>query len=485
MDHLTEIFPWNDNFETGIAEIDVQHRRLIQLLNLLASHLVYRSDPPTLISVFNELADYAVYHFQTEEAIWNQYFTGDESEAKHKQAHESFIESVVALKTEEQSKSMEEVLEDTLSFLTHWLAFHILDSDKHLARIVLAMQSGQPLEQAKLQAERDMAGAMKILVETILSMYDSLSSRTLHLMKEVLERQRAEAKLRLAGNIFENTLDAILITDAEHLIVDANPALYQSCGLTEDTLIDKRLEDVKSGFSNPELSGTIWAAVAMHGHWSGEIANRASNGELETKWLTISSIEDESGCITNYVAVFSNVTQLIKNQHNLKKLAHHDPLTGLPNRLLLTDRLELAMAHAERTRESLAICFVDLDGFKQVNDRMGHDAGDALLREIAWRLKGSVRQSDTVARMGGDEFVLLLGEMKHPSDCKSFLDKLLAEVSQPVSIGSEQAYISASIGVSVYPEDGSTGEILMTLADRAMYAAKQAGKSRYHFHNIV
>ncbi len=484
MIEIAEIFPWSDQFETGIAEIDAQHRRLVQLLNLLASHLVHQSDPPTLISVFTELADYAVYHFQTEEAIWHHYFPGDEAEARHKQVHDSFIYSVLALKFEEHTKPMEKVLEDTLSFLTHWLAFHILDSDKHLARVVLAMQSGMSLERAKLQAERDMAGAVKVLVETILSMYDSLSTRTLQLMKEVLERQRAEEKLRLAGNIFENTLDAILITDAEHHVIDANPALYQSCGHMDTPLIGKRLEDVKSGFSQPEFASRTWSAVAEHGHWSGEITSRVPSGELETKWMTLSAIKDEQARITHYVAVFSNVTQLIQNQHTLKRLAHYDPLTGLPNRTLLADRLELAMAHAERTRAHLAICFVDLDGFKQVNDRLGHDAGDTLLREIALRLKTCVRQSDTVARLGGDEFVLVLGEMKQPSDCKNLLDKLLAEVSQPVPIGDDQAHVSASIGVSVFPADGSTGEALMTLADRAMYQAKRDGKSRYHFHEI-
>ncbi|TAN69079.1 MAG: bacteriohemerythrin [Methylobacter sp.] len=481
MTNTTEIFPWNDNFKTRIARIDEQHRRLIDLINMLANHLAHQSDFNTLESIFTELSEYAAYHFRTEETIWSQYFHEDELEAEHKRAHRSFVETLLSLKSEENITPLDQIVADILSFLTHWLAYHILDSDMHMAKIVCCIQSGLSLEEAKTQAKQEMSGAMKVLIETILSMYDSLSSRTLHLMKEIIERQRAEAKLRLAANVFENTLDTICITDAEANIVDLNPVFCQSCNLSREELLGKNLNTLKSGFADQDFSSALWETVKTKGHWCGEIQNRKPSGELETEWLTLSSIKDEQGVVTNYVGVFSNVSQLFQRQHKLEFIANHDALTGLPNRFLLADRLELAIAHAERSKEIFTVCYLDLDGFKPVNDRFGHAAGDQLLREIAKRFKSVVRSNDTVARVGGDEFVIVLGDMKWQDDCRVMLDRLLEAVSQPVHIGDELAYVTTSIGVAFFPHDGNDSESLLKIADQAMYSAKGSGKSRYHF----
>jgi len=350
-----------------------------------------------------------------------------------------------------------------------------------MAKAVLGIQSGLSLEDAKIQAKLEMSGGMRVLIETILSMYDRLSSRTLHLMTEIIERQRAEAKLRLAANVFENTLDAISITDAEAIIVDINPAFCQTCDLTREELLGKNLKTLKSGFDNQDFSLACWETVNFKGHWCGEIRNRKPSGELETEWMTLSSIRDKQGSITNYVGVFSNVSQLFQRQHKLEFIANHDALTGLPNRVLLADRLELAIAHAERTSEIFAVCYLDLDGFKPVNDRLGHVAGDQLLCEIAKRFKSVVRNNDTVARVGGDEFVIVLGEMKSPDDCKVILDRLLEDIRQPVHIGNETANVTTSIGVAFFPNGANDSESLLMLADEAMYLAKSSGKSRYHF----
>lgn len=481
MTNTTEIFPWNDNFKTGIPRIDEQHHRLVDLINILANHLAHQSDIYTLNSIFTELSEYAVYHFRTEEDIWSQYFHEDELETEHKKVHHSFFKTILALKDEQNSKPLDRVVADILSFLTHWLAYHILDNDMHMAKIVCCMQSGLSLEEAKIQAKQEMSGAMKVLIETILSMYDSLSSRTLHLMKEIIERQRAEAKLRLAANVFENTLDTICITDSEANIVDLNPMFCQSCNLTREELLGRNLNTLKSGFADQDFSLALWETVNTKGHWCGEIKNRKANGELETEWLTLSSIKDEQGVVTNYVGVFSNVSQLFQRQNKLEFIANHDALTGLPNRFLLADRLELAIAHAERSKEIFAVCYLDLDGFKPVNDRFGHAAGDQLLREIAKRFKSVVRGNDTVARVGGDEFVIVLKDMKSPDDCRVMLDRLLEAVNQPVHIGNEIASVTTSIGVACFPDDGNDSESLLKLADQSMYSAKGSGKSRYHF----
>ena len=485
MTKISEVFPWNNSFNTGIESIDAQHRQLVKLINLLASHMVQQSDSQTLDSIFTELTEYAVYHFRTEEAIWFQYFPNDELEIEHKKTHQDFIQAVLDLKGEDSNKTQEQIFAAILSFLTHWLAYHILDRDMRLANAVLGIQSGMFLADAKLQAKQEMSGGMKVLIENILSMYDIVSKRTVQLMKEILERQRAEARLRLAANVFENTLDTICITDAEANIVDINPAFCDNCDLTYEELLGKSLKTLKSGFDDQDFSLALWETVNSKGHWCGELRNRKSSGELETEWLTLSSIRDEQGVITNYVGVFSNVSQLLQRKQKLEFTSNHDALTGLPNRVLLGDRLGQAIANAKRNREIFAVCYLDLDGFKSVNDGLGHAAGDQLLCEIAKRLKSVVRNNDTVARVGGDEFVILLGEMKSPDDCIVILDRLLEGVSQPVPIGNKTAHVTASIGVATFPHGANDAESLLKLADQAMYLAKDSGKSRYIFSRPV
>ena len=481
MTNKIEIFPWNDNFKTDIPLIDEQHQRLVELINLLAGFEIFQSHTPSLDAIFAELTDYSVYHFRSEESIWSQYFPGDELVLLHEKAHQNFIKTVLELKGEENTKPSDQIVADVLSFLTHWLAYHILDNDMRMAKAVLGIQSGLSREDAKNQAKKQMSGATRMLIETILSMYDSLSSRTLQLMKEIVERQKVEAKLLLAANVFENTLDGICITDANANIVDINPAFRHASGLSHAELLGKNLITLKSGSEDRDFTLALWETVKIKGNWCGEIRTRKSSGELDTEWLTLSSIKDKHEVITNYVGVFSNVSQLFEQQQNLELMANHDALTGLPNRLLLTDRLELALAHALRAGEIFAVCYLDLDGFKPVNDRLGHVAGDKLLCETARRFKNVVRSNDTVARVGGDEFVIVLREIKSADDCKTILDRLLHAVSQPVQIENAFASVTASIGVALFSGGSGDSELLLKLADQAMYSAKESGKSRYCF----
>ncbi len=191
-----EIFPWNDNFSTGIPEIDDQHRRLIELLNVLVSHLAYQADAPALNAIFEELKDYTVVHFQAEELIWDKHFHDDSWAAWHKKSHTGFIEKVIELKAKEATKSLDEVIEDIVSFLTHWLALHILESDRRMANVVLALPSGISLEQAKKVADEEMSGATRVLIDTIMTMYDKLANRTVNLTREINKRKKAEEELR-------------------------------------------------------------------------------------------------------------------------------------------------------------------------------------------------------------------------------------------------------------------------------------------------
>jgi hemerythrin-like metal-binding protein len=198
MNGKVEIFPWNDNFKTGIEEIDVQHRRLIELLNLLVSHLAYQADVPTLNAIFDELKDYTVVHFQTEEGIWEKHFHGDPWLAWHKSSHTGFIEKVIALKNQEGSRSLDDIIEEIVTFLTHWLALHILESDRRMAKVVLALPSGTSLEHAKKVADEEMSGSTRVLIDTIMAMYDKLANGTVQLTREINKRIRAEHELALA-----------------------------------------------------------------------------------------------------------------------------------------------------------------------------------------------------------------------------------------------------------------------------------------------
>jgi hemerythrin-like metal-binding protein len=257
MKELLEIFPWHENFATGILQIDEQHQRLVHLLNKLASGLAFQADTRDLNNIFNELADYAVYHFQTEENVWHQYLAGDMWEEAHRKSHESFVSDVLKLKDQENSKPFSEVLEDVLSFLTHWLIFHILDSDKRMSKVVLAVQSGMSLEQAKQHADQENSGAAEDLIETVLSMNDTLTTRTLQLMKEVKERQQTEAKHRLATNVMENTLESMYMTEREREVMmlviagHTSKEIAQRLGISYRTVEVHRLHVMqKTGASN-------------------------------------------------------------------------------------------------------------------------------------------------------------------------------------------------------------------------------------------
>src|SRR5512135_2482214 len=232
-----EIFPWNANFATGIPQIDEQHKKLVHLLNVLAGGIATKANAPDLNSIFDELAEYAAYHFQTEENVWHQLLAGDALEASHKTVHDSFMSEVLRLKNEENIKPISEVLEDVLSFLARWLAFHILDSDKRMAKIGLGVQSGMSLEEAKQYALHEMSGATAVLIETVLSMYDVISKRTLQLMKEVNERKQSEQKanaLILRNQLLmQSTQEGIHILDEQGNVLEANDAFCRHLGYTQ------------------------------------------------------------------------------------------------------------------------------------------------------------------------------------------------------------------------------------------------------------
>lgn len=475
----TEIFPWSDNFATGIEAIDVQHRKLVDLLNNLAGHLAYGSDELTLLQVFDELADYAVHHFETEEAIWNKHLGRDELAVAHRQTHQSFVAEVVRLRGTAGILSDDEAIEQLVSFLTHWLAFHILEDDTHLARIVLGLQRGLNLVDAKEDANKHMNDSAHMLIEAVLKMYDNLSTRTLALLREMGQRQRAEAKLRISSNIIESSVDAIFITDAQGLLTDMNPAFSAHMQRNREDLRGQSITALTPHWFANTMGPSVWDTATQVGHWAGERQCRRPDGALESVWFTLSTVKDETHHTMHYVGMLSSISQLVQRHHALETAANHDALTGLPNRRLLDDRLTQAMERSNRTGTLLAVCFLDLDLFKPINDTLGHAAGDVVLQLVAQRMVQTLRGADTVARIGGDEFVLLLCDLTHAQEAEQLMLRLLQEVSQPIQLGEQQVQVGASLGATLYPADAATADELLKHADLALYRAKAEGKGCY------
>ena len=300
---------------------------------------------------------------------------------------------------------------------------------------------------------------------------------------DLTERLQGEAKARLAAAVFESTHEGIMITDARGHILGINQAFTRVTGYEEEEILGKTPAMLKSGRHEPDFYAAIWRAVAEAGHWQGEIWNRRKTGEVYPELLSISTVYDNDGRVSNYVGMFTDISQIKESEAKLAHLAHYDPLTDLPNRLLLCSRLQHAIEQAQRQRYRLAVLFLDLDRFKNVNDSLGHQIGDELLRAVTARLGERLRAEDTLARLGGDEFVVLLERLQEPRDAAVVARTMLEALARPFLLSQgHEVYIGASIGISLYPEDGASESELIMHADVAMYQAKDQGRNAYGFY---
>ncbi|WP_240620295.1 EAL and GGDEF domain-containing protein [Peribacillus acanthi] len=313
---------------------------------------------------------------------------------------------------------------------------------------------------------------------------ENLKSNYLVYMKDITDLKKKTVDLQLTNKIFENTSEGVLITDARGKILSVNPAFQIVTGYSEEEVIGKNPSMLQSGLHNEQFYLEMWKEIKEKGIWKGEIWNKRKNGEVFPEWISIIRIIDDSGKTSHYVAVFSDLSDRKHAEEQLRKLAHYDALTGAANRYLLNKSLERLLITAKKYNQTLSVLFLDLDRFKQVNDTLGHNYGDLLLKKVSARLKSLLKNKDIIARLGGDEFVIVLPNIKHPKEAVAVSKEIIKALNTPFLLHDHEVYISTSIGVSLFPYDGDDVETLLKNADRAMYQAKSNGKNRYAlYHN--
>jgi diguanylate cyclase (GGDEF)-like protein/PAS domain S-box-containing protein len=299
--------------------------------------------------------------------------------------------------------------------------------------------------------------------------------------RDITQRKRDEEKLQLAASVFTHAREGIMITDPDGTVIEVNDTFAEITGHCREEVIGQNPRILSSGRHDKSFYSVMWGTLTSKGHWSGEIWNRRKNGEVYAEMLTISEVRDENGNILRYVALFSDITANKEDQRQLEHLAHFDALTHLPNRVLLADRLQQAMLQAQRRGQIVAIAYLDFDAFKSINDRHGHEVGDKLLVALASAMKSTMREGDTLARIGGDEFVAVLIDLQSIESSVPLLTRLLEAASAPVQVDQLALQSSASVGVTFYPQaQDIDADQLFRQADQAMYQAKLAGKNRYH-----
>ncbi|MDP2963778.1 MAG: diguanylate cyclase [Sulfurimicrobium sp.] len=297
------------------------------------------------------------------------------------------------------------------------------------------------------------------------------------------DHRKAEEASCLTARVIESAAEGIMITDAKRIIRAVNPAFVKSTGYSAKEAIGRSPALLHSGHHDKNFYKEMWAAIDTQGQWQGEVWNRHKSGEIYPEWLSISAVRDSRQKVTHYVGIFSDAHTQECILERLHYLAYYDGLTGLPNRHLFLDRLKVSLAQARRDGHMLAIMFIDLDHFKQINDSKGHKIGDCLLMAVTERLKTCLRDGDTLARLGGDEFTVILPALSHPEAALHVARKFLETYASPVNIEGHELHITGSIGISIFPADGEDAESLLNHADMAMYQIKGSGRNgyqRYH-----
>lgn len=301
------------------------------------------------------------------------------------------------------------------------------------------------------------------------------------IVHDITDRKKTEESLKLFTSIYEASSEAVMVVNRENRIMTVNPAFTEITGYTPEEVVGKEPTVLSSGHQDKAFYGEMWRSIEIYGRWQGEIWNKRKNGDIFPEWLTINTIYDENGDVRERVALFSDITKRKEAEEQVWRQANFDELTGLPNRNMFRDRLEFEIRKSARNGHAFALLFIDLDRFKEVNDTLGHETGDKLLVEAALRIASSVRETDTVARLGGDEFTVILSDLPGDAHIEHIANTIIQKLAEPFNLGEEHAYVSGSIGITLYPSDAQASSELLKHADQAMYVAKSLGKNRFAY----
>lgn len=324
-------------------------------------------------------------------------------------------------------------------------------------------------------------GSLLTLDGTVVRLASSTGPMFAYLLHDGTASRRAEDSSKLAELVYRNTSEGMLVIDSKGMMLDVNPAFVRLRGYIASEAIGRHIRMLNSSRHDRAFYTEIWRAVMATGSWQGEHIGQHKDGNTYPEWLSINTIFNEDGSVFRRIMIFSNISEIKQAEAIIWNQANFDFLTELPNRQMFYDRLEQSIHKAQRNNTKLALMFLDLDRFKQINDTLGHAMGDTLLKQAARRLNFCVRQSDTVARLGGDEFTVLLNDVSMPRNAERVARSILKKMTEPFILGTETVFISTSIGITLYPEDGTTSEALLNNADQAMYVAKNRGRNRYSY----
>ncbi|MBN2752230.1 MAG: EAL domain-containing protein [Rhodospirillaceae bacterium] len=300
--------------------------------------------------------------------------------------------------------------------------------------------------------------------------------------RDITERLRTEQRLRRAATVFDNSVDGIIVLNADKTIAAVNPAFTQITGFSATEVIEQPISMLRSSRHGEDFYHGIQAAMQQKGQWLGELWSTRKSGQDLPLWLSISAVHDDNGIAIQYVCVFSDISRLKESERRLEHLAHHDPLTQMPNRLMLATALNRALIRSKRTGSLLALLFIDIDRFKTINDTLGHQTGDLLLQAVAHRISNSVRAADFTAHMSGDEFAVLLEDISSIDDAAKVARKIVLSFADPFDLDGFDAFVSLSIGITIYPEHGQTASALLRNGDSAMHHAKSEGGNRFRIY---
>lgn len=432
---------------------------------------VIPEDTKSLSKTFLVIIEDITQRIETE-SMFNQLFYNSSDAIVLAEHKTGLIKSINA-----KAKKLLEISEKSISSLNSRYIFDRFKSEKKFKEHIDTLDC---CSEDSYETKKLLDNGETIYLKVYCSLI-TIGKHTYHqsIIHDLTEHKLLERQLNQTSKVFEHTVEGILITDLNGKIISVNDAFTKITGYTREDILSKRPSILKSGKQNKDFYEKMWDDISKNGLWKGEIWNKKKDGTVYPEWLAISTIYDENNKPLQYVAIFSDFSEIKKHQMQLQELAHYDTLTSLPNRLLLHQELSFMIKAAKRQKTKLAVLFMDLDRFKNINDTFGHGIGDSVLKETSKRLKQLVRASDIVARIGGDEFVIVLYDIKSIKDIEQISESILRELRKPFKIDNKEHFISGSIGSSVYPDDSISIDSLLQYSDIAMYESKNLGKNSF------